>query len=81
MDIVTERRKEMENHEFNKLLQDFLTILLTDELFAGNDEMVIDECVTFMLAATQTTTTLLKNLFFFLTMHPQFAEKARVEFK
>lgn len=31
---------------------DFLTILLQDDLFKGNEEIIVDECVTFMLAAT-----------------------------
>lgn len=31
---------------------DFITMLLTDELFAGKDEEIADECMTFLGAAT-----------------------------
>ena len=31
---------------------DFLTILLSEDLFKGHDDWIVDECVTFMFAAT-----------------------------
>jgi hypothetical protein len=31
---------------------DFLTILLQDDFFKNDEKMMIDECVTFLLAAT-----------------------------
>lgn len=35
---------------------DFLTILLTDDVFKDKDVMIVDECLTFLVAATLTTT-------------------------
>ncbi len=40
----------MKKADFQK--DDFLTILLEDELFKDSDEMIIDECLGFMFAAT-----------------------------
>ena len=38
-----------------KASRDLLGILLMDEAFIDNDTMIIDECMTFFLAGTQTT--------------------------
>jgi cytochrome P450 len=46
---------------------DFLTLMLTDELFKGKDDYMVDECLTFMLAATMTTTLLISNSIYYLT--------------
>ena len=42
-------------------------MMLTDELFMGKDDYMVDECLTFMLAATMTTTLLTSNAIFYLT--------------
>jgi cytochrome P450 len=42
-------------------------MLLQDELFKGQDEYIVDECLTFMAAATQTTTILISNAIYYLT--------------
>ena len=34
---------------------DLMTILISDDLFKDNIEMIIDECLTFFMAGTQTT--------------------------
>jgi len=39
--------------------------------------MLIDECCTFMIAATQTTTTAVGNIMFFLTRHKEIRKKAQ----
>jgi len=46
---------------------DFLTLMLNDDLFKGKEEYMIDECLTFMLAATMTTTLLINNGIYYLT--------------
>ena len=56
--MVAERRLELADPNYQKK-DDFLTILLTDELFINNDTMIVDECITFLGAATQTTTLLI----------------------
>ena len=49
--LIRERKEEMKNDKFVSK-DDFLSILLEDELFRHDEEMMIDECFTFMLAAT-----------------------------
>ena len=34
---------------------DLLSILLSDDLFKNDDKMIVDECLTFFFAATQTS--------------------------
>jgi cytochrome P450 len=63
--LINQRRKEMTAG--GTFSSDFLSLMLNDELFAGNDEYVIDECLTFMLAATMTTTLLINNGIYYLT--------------
>jgi len=40
-----------------------------------NDKLIIDECATFMVAATQTTTTLIYTVIYYLTVNPSIKEK------
>ena len=49
--MILERKADMLKSDF-KNKGDFLTILLEDDLFKNNETMMIDECVTFMLAST-----------------------------
>ena len=49
--MIKERRQEMEKPDFQSK-GDFLTILLESEFFMNQDEMIIDECAVFMVAAT-----------------------------
>ena len=46
--------KTQTEEEFIKDRCDLLSILLTDNLFS-DDTMIIDECLTFFFAATQTS--------------------------
>jgi cytochrome P450 len=64
--IITGRRTEMAKADFVSK-GDFLTMLLQDELFRGDDEYIVDECLTFMAAATQTTTILISNAIYYLS--------------
>lgn len=77
--MIDERRVEMKDPKFKETSWDFLTILLSDELFAGSDEMIIEECCAFMVAATQTTQSLIENTMFLVTQHKQEAQKIRNE--
>ncbi|TNV79771.1 hypothetical protein FGO68_gene2481 [Halteria grandinella] len=52
---------------------DFLSTMLQDEMFRGRDEMVVDECLTFMLAATMTTTLLITNSIYYLNQNNETA--------
>ena len=49
--LIEKRRLKMQKE--NKLMnEDFLGILLNEDLFKDKDEMIIDECITFMFAST-----------------------------
>jgi len=43
--------------------------------------MIVDECVTFMLASTQTTTFLIYNTLYYFTKMPEIRERARGEIR
>ena len=64
--MIKKRRDEMKESTFVDK-GDFLTVLLIDELFKGQDDYIVDECLTFMVAATQTTTILTTNALYYLT--------------
>jgi cytochrome P450 len=50
-------------------------------MFNKSDEMMIDECITFMLAATQTTTLLITNALYFITKDSDVIKKIINELK
>ena len=56
-----------------------MTLLLSDDLFKDKDEYMVDECLTFMLAATMTTTMLISNAIYYLTQNPDYRIKLRNE--
>lgn len=60
---------------------DFLTLMLNDELFKDKDDYMIDECITFMTAATMTTTMLISNGVYHLTCNKSKLDKLRHEIK
>jgi cytochrome P450 len=51
-DLIKERRAEMKTGTFKPKHEDFLTMMLNEPFFSESDEMLIDECITFMMAAT-----------------------------
>ncbi len=53
-DFINKRREQMSESDYVDQ-GDFLSMLLKDELFNIQDELMIDECLTFMIAATMTT--------------------------
>ena len=55
-------------------------MLLNDDLFKGKDDSIIDECMTFMSAGTQTVSTLVTNVIYYLTVHKDIRDKVREEF-
>ena len=52
-----------------------MEILLKDENFAGNDDMIVDECLTFFFAGSQTSSGAAQNLILMLIKHPEIKEK------
>lgn len=74
--LIKERRALMENDKnYQEEASDLLSILLNDEIFANDDAMVIDECITFQMAATQTTSTTISNLIFYVTQQPKIKDR------
>eukprot|EP00350_Pseudokeronopsis_sp_OXSARD2_P005996 CAMPEP_0170542216 /NCGR_PEP_ID=MMETSP0211-20121228/1713_1 /TAXON_ID=311385 /ORGANISM="Pseudokeronopsis sp., Strain OXSARD2" /LENGTH=141 /DNA_ID=CAMNT_0010845211 /DNA_START=676 /DNA_END=1101 /DNA_ORIENTATION=+ len=53
--IVEAKRTKLQENPTEGKRGDLMTILLQDDLFKDDVEMIIDECVTFFLAGTQTT--------------------------
>jgi cytochrome P450 len=77
-DMIHERRAQMKNNkDFLDTHTDFLTILLMDELFSTSDEFIIDECITFMLAGTQTSSNLFSNNTYNVIRFPEMKQKIR----
>lgn len=52
-----------------------LGILLEDPNFEGDDRMIIDECLTFFFAGSQTSTIAAQNLCLMLIKHPEIKQK------
>ena len=59
---------------------DFLTILLIDEHFKDRTLRIIDECLTFFFAGSQTSSIATQNLIFALCKHPELQDKILQEF-
>ena len=78
--MIENRRQEMKKPSF-KNKGDFLTLLLTDDLFKDKNDYMVDECLTFMLAATMTTTMLISNAIYYLTQNTETLGKLRDEMK
>ena len=80
--LIEDRRREIAEPGFNaKGSFDFLTQLLSDDMYKDNDKMIMDECLTFIGAATQTTTFLLSNVMYYMMKNPEVLEKVREEIK
>lgn len=80
--IVEERRAELKTDpEAVKAKGDLVSILLTDELFCTDNEMIIDECMTFFLAGSGTQAESTLGLFNHLMKKSEYIEKIRTEIK
>ena len=49
--LINKRREDFKKPDFEDR-GDLVTILLHDDLFLGNDELIIDECFTFFFAGS-----------------------------
>ena len=78
--IVEKRRAELASDPSLKAKKgDFLTILLTEPHFKDNDSRIIDECLTFFFAGSQTSAATTQNLICSLVKHPEYQLKLRNE--
>eukprot|EP00347_Sterkiella_histriomuscorum_P011321 403372900 len=71
------RREQMKDPQYQS--KDFLTLLLTDDLFKDDESLIVDECCTFLFAATQTTASTVSNALFYLTQNTQIRDSLRKE--
>ena len=77
---MTRRREAIAKDPSLKEAGDFLTILLTEEFFMNNNERIIDECLTFFFAGSQTSAITTQNLVVALLKHPEYEEQLLNEF-
>ena len=79
--IVDRRRAAIAKDESLKKAGDFLTILLIEPFFANDNERIIDECLTFFFAGSQTSAITTQNLVVALIKHPEYQDKLLQEFE
>jgi cytochrome P450 len=76
-EIIKERRaRPKKDHS-----ADLLSILLEDELYQNNEEVIVDECITFFLAGSQTVKATNANILMQLTIHDEVKAKLMAELK
>eukprot|EP00347_Sterkiella_histriomuscorum_P012378 403368811 len=76
--LVQKRRRNLDQH---KDKTDLLTILLSDGEYSKREEEIIDECITFFLAGSQTVIAANANLIQYATMNPEIQNKLLQEFR
>ncbi|CDW82712.1 cytochrome p450 [Stylonychia lemnae] len=75
--LIDERKEKMKDPNFDGA--DFLTMLLTDDLFKEDESLMKDEIATFILASTLTTTALITNTLYYYEFLPEVKHKLRQE--
>lgn len=69
LEIVQARREQVKLKKDDS--GDLLSIILENENFHHNDVMIVDECLTFFFAGSQTSTVAAQNLMLMLIKHPE----------
>ena len=77
--IIEKRRADIVREPELAKAGDFLTILICDEHFKDRNMRIVDECLTFFFAGSQTSSVATQNLIFNLCKHPQYQEKILAE--
>lgn len=72
--MINARRADKDSKE-----DDLLTILTTVDFFQGNDDLIIDEIITFFFAGMKTIQTSTTNLIYYLTKHQDIKAKLMKE--
>ena len=78
--IIDRRRAAIEKDPKLKEAGDFLTILLTEPFFMNDNERIIDECLTFFFAGSQTSGVTAQNLMIALMKNPGYQTRLLEEF-
>jgi len=74
-EVVNNRRAAVQKDPTLRQKGDFLAILLEDETTKDNNELIIDECLTFFFAGTQTSNLTSQNLVYMLCKHPHYGKR------
>lgn len=75
--IITDRRNGATKSNQS---EDLISILLESDFFTGGDDnMIIDEIITFFLAGMKTIQISTTNLIYFMTKHPEYKAKLEKE--
>jgi len=61
LEFVVQKKEKLKNDPSGYKNGDLLTILISDDLFKDNEEMIIDEVITFFFAGSATTSALMAN--------------------
>lgn len=64
-EVVIERKEAMKKADFIDS-GDFLNTLLSDDLFKNDNTMIIDECISFFIAGTQTVSIGSSNMILYM---------------
>lgn len=67
--MIDERRKMMKNYSADQA--DLLSILIQNEFFESNDNLIVDELVTFFFAGMKTIQATTTNLIFHMEANPE----------
>ena len=73
--IVDRRRQTIKKDPSLKEAGDFLTILLTEPLYMNDNKRIIDECMTFFFAGSETSAITSQNLMIALMKYPEYQDK------
>jgi len=78
-EFVDKRRAEMKMADYQEK-GDLLSTLVQDELFDNDTEVIIDQCMTFFFAGSQTLFFSTSNLIMYLMQNRSWMEKVRQEY-
>ncbi|CDW80479.1 cytochrome p450 [Stylonychia lemnae] len=59
---------------------DLLSVLLQDDVFQDSDQMIIDECITFFIAGSQTIAVAISNFLSYMAQSQEHENQIRMEF-
>lgn len=76
LEVITRRKADNSTQH-----DDLLDLLLKDETFSFNDEIIIDELLTIFFAGSQTSANATQNLIFHLCKKPEYKAKIIEEVK
>lgn len=73
--MINQRKEDIVKDPSLATKGDFLTICLCNPHFKNREVRVLDECLTFFFAGSQTSSNATQNLIFALCKHPEYQNK------